>query len=211
MSTNHLRDLTNAWQTILMFGLLGIVLSLVISFVQPLRYASTAKLLILQNIGTQVDAYTASRSEERIAENLSTIIYTSTFFDQVMNSGFDIDEEAFPTDDVRRRRVWKKTVSATVARGSGLLTISAYHQDIKQAEQIVRAVAFVLTDRVSEFTSGGNTQVRLIDAPLNSRWPVKPNIIANFLSGFFLAMFVGVGYVLLQSERLRKRHQFVHE
>ena len=90
MSSNHLRDLTNAWQTIIMFGLLGLVLSLVISFVQPLRYASTARLLILQNIGIQVDAYTASRSEERVAENLSTIIYTSTFFDQVMDSGFDM-------------------------------------------------------------------------------------------------------------------------
>jgi len=211
MPSNHLRDLTNAWQTIIMFGLLGLVLSLVISFVQPLRYASTARLLILQNIGTQVDAYTASRSEERIAENLSTIIYTSTFFDQVMESGFDIDEDVFPFDDVRRRRVWRKTVSATVSRGSGLLSISAYHQDIKQAEQIVRAVAFVLTNRVGEFTSGGNVQVRLIDAPLNSRWPVKPNVLANLLSGFFLAGFVGIGYVLLQSERLRKRHQFVHE
>jgi capsular polysaccharide biosynthesis protein len=211
MSTNHLRDLTNAWQTILMFGLLGLVLSLVISFVQPLRYGSTARLLILQNIGSQVDAYTASRSEERIAENLSTIIYTSTFFDQVMETGFDIDENFFPTDGVKRRRAWQKTVEATVSRGSGLLTISAYHQDIKQAEQIIRAVAFVLTNRVSEFTSGGSVQVRLIDAPLNSRWPVKPNILANIFSGFFLAGFVGVGYVLLQSERLRKRHQFVHE
>jgi len=211
MPSNHLRDLTNAWQTIIMFGLLGLVLSLVISFVQPLRYASTARLLILQNIGTQVDAYTASRSEERIAENLSTIIYTSTFFDQVMDSGFDIDEDVFPTGDVQSRRAWRKTVSATVSRGSGLLSISAYHQDIKQAEQIVRAVAFVLTNRVGEFTSGGNVQVRLIDAPLNSRWPVKPNVLANMLSGFFLAGFVGIGYVLLQSERLRKRHQFVHE
>ena len=94
-----------------------------------------------------------------------------------------------------------------MSRGSGLLTISAYHQDIRQAEQIVRAVAFVLTDRVGEFTSGGNVQVRLIDAPLNSRWPVRPNVPANMLSGFFLAAFVGIGYVLVQSERVRRRHQ----
>lgn len=207
MSTNHLRDLSVGWQTIVMFGLLGLVLSLIVSFVQPLQYASTARLLILQNIGLSVDAYTASRSEERIAENLSTIVYTSTFFDQVMNAGFDIDEDAFPVDSVKRRRLWRKTVSATVSRGSGLLSISAYHQDVRQAEQIVRAVAFVLTDRVGEFTSGGNVQVRLIDAPLNSRWPVRPNILANIFSGFFLAGFVGVAYVLLQSEKIRRRHQ----
>lgn len=207
MPTNHLKDLSNGWQSIVLFGLLGLMISLIISFVQPLKYASTARLLILQNIGTSVDAYTASRSEERIAENLATIVYTSTFFDQVMSAGFDIDAGAFPGDATKQRKAWRRTVSATVARGSGLLTISAYHQDVRQAEQIVRAVAFVLTNRVGEFTSGGNVQVRLIDAPLNSRWPVRPNILANMLSGFFLAGFVGVGYVMVQSERIRRRHQ----
>lgn len=207
MSTYPLKDLSTGWQTIVMFGLLGLVLSMVISFVQPLQYGSTARLLILQNIGSSIDAYTASRSEERIAENLSTIIYTSTFFDQVMNAGFQIDKEAFPIDPVLRRRVWRKTISATVSRGSGLMSISAYHQNVRDAEQIVRAVAFVLTDRVGEFTTGGNVQVRLIDAPLNSRWPVRPNIPANTLSGVFLGGFVGVAYVLLQSDKIRRRHQ----
>lgn len=190
-----------------MFGLLGLVLSLIISFVQPLEYSSTARLLILQNVGSGVDAYTASRSEERIAENLSTIVYTSTFFEQVMDSGFDVDDGAFPRDDSKRRRAWRRTVSATVARGSGLLTLRAFHQDVRQAEQIVRAVAFVLTDRVGEFTSGGNVQVRLIDAPLNSLWPVRPNVLANLVSGFVLAGFVGVAYVMLESEKIRRRHQ----
>lgn len=209
MPRNHLHDLAIGWQTIIMFGLLGLVISLIVSFVQPLKYASTARLLILQNIGSSVDAYTASRSEERIAENLATIVYTSTFFDQVMNAGFDIEEESFPAEGSKRRRTWRKTVSATVSRGTGLLTITAYHQDVRQAEQIVRAVAFVLTDRVGEFTSGGNVQVRLIDAPLNSRWPVKPNVLANIFSGFFLASFIGIGYVLIQSERIKRRHQLV--
>ncbi len=210
MPRNHLKDLFTGWQSILMFGLLGLVLSLVVSFVQPLRYASSARLLILQNVGASVDAYTASRSEERIADNLSTIIYTSTFFDEVLNAGFKIDKDVFPQDDTSARRAWKKTVDATVSRGSGLLTITAYHPDVRQAEQIVRAVAFVLTDRVSEFTSGDNIKVRLIDAPLNSRWPVKPNIPANTASGFFLGAFVGMAYVMVQTERLRRRHQLVH-
>jgi len=207
MSRNHFRDLSAGWQTIVMFGLLGLVFALVLAFVQPLRYGSTARLLIMQNIGTSTDAFTASRSEERIAENLSTIIYTSTFFDQVLNAGFEINRDIFPSDDVKARRAWRRTVDATVARGSGLLTISAYHQDIRQAEQIVRAVAFVLTDRVAEFTSGNNVRVRIIDTPLNSRWPVKPNIPANIFSGFFLGAFMGIAYVMLQTERLRRRHQ----
>lgn len=208
---NYIRDIFHNWHTIAMFGLLGLVLALIISFVQPLRYSSTARMLILQDVGSGVDAYTASRSEERIADNLSTLIYTSTFFDQVMSAGFSIDDSGFPEDPSKRRKEWGRTVTATVARGSGLLTVSAFHRDVTQAEQLVRAIAFVLTDRVGEYTSGGDVTVSLVDEPLNSRWPVKPNVLLNLLSGFVLGGFVGVSYVLLQTERIRRRHQFVHE
>lgn len=209
-SINYTKDIFEGWQTILMFGLLGVVLALIISFIQPLKYSSTARMLILQS-GGPVDAYTASRSEERIAENLSTIVYTSTFFDQVMKAGFNINKDIFPVDPNKRRRVWAKTVTARVSRGTGLLTVIAHHQDVSQAEQIVRAVTFVLIDRVGEYTSGGYVQARLVDDPLNSRWPTKPNIFANVFSGFFLGLFIGGEYVLVQLERIRKRHQIIHE
>jgi capsular polysaccharide biosynthesis protein len=208
---NYSTMLWHGWQTIIMFALLGLVMALIISFVQPLKYSSTVRLLVLQDVGTSVDAYTASRSEERIAENLSTVIYTTTFFNQVMEAGFSIDETQFPEEDYKKRREWGKTVAATVARGTGMLNVSSYHTDVVQAEQIVQAVAFVLTQNVSEYTSGGNIDVRLIDAPLNSRWPVKPNIFANIFSGLVLGGLVGVGYVLLQAERIRRRHRLVHE
>lgn len=206
---NYIRDITNQWHAVVMFGLLALVLALIISFVQPLKYSSTVRLLILQDVGSGVDAYTASRAEERIADNLSTIVYTSTFYDQVMGAGFSIDQNAFPKDAYKIRKAWGKMVKATVARGSGLLSVTVYHSDVNQAEQIVNAIANVFTQRVGEYTSGGAVSVRLVDEPLNSRWPVKPNIIANILSGFVLGGFAGVGYVLLQAERLRKRHQFI--
>lgn len=169
------------------------------------------RLLVLQDLGVSTDAYTASRSEERIAENLSTLVYTSTFFDQVVTSGFQIDTSTFPKDDRKRRKEWSKTVDATVTHGTGLLTITAYDTDVFQAEQLVRAVAFVLTDHAKDYTSGGGVQVRLVDAPLNSRWPVKPNILANVISGLFLGVLAGGLYVLVEGEKIRRRHQFIHE
>lgn len=209
-TTIYTRQLSRAWHTIVLFGMAGLLLALVVSFIQPLKYSSSVRLLVLQQGSDNLDAFTASRSEERLAENLATIIYTTTFFDQVLTSGFDIDPALFPESDRKRRKAWEKTIDATVARGTGLLTISSYHQDIAQAEQIARAVSFVLGGQAGEFTSG-RTQVRLIDAPLNSRWPVKPNILTNIVSGFFLGIFVGVAYVLWHIERLRTRHQLIHE
>lgn len=209
-TTNYTTQIARSWYSIAMFGVAGLILALIVSFVQPLKYSSTVRLLILQEGAGSLDAFTVSRSEERLAENLATIVYTTTFFDQVLSSGFDINPALFPEEDRKRRKAWAKTLSTTVARGTGLLTIGAYHQDVNQAEQIARAVAFVLSQRAGEFTSG-QTQVRLIDAPLNSRWPVKPNVINNAISGFALGIFVGIGYVIWQLERLRRKHQLIHE
>lgn len=202
--------LLHGWTSILMFAVVGFVLALIVSFLQPLRYSSTARLLILEDVGT-TDAYTASRSIERIAENLATVVYTTSFYDEVMGAGFDIDKNVFSSEDYKQRREWSKMVSATVARGSGLLTIAVYHQDIAEAEQIVKAISFVLTQQAGTYTSGGNIEVRLVDAPLNSRWPAKPNIPANAFSGLVLGGLVGVGFLLLRAERIRRRHQLVHE
>lgn len=198
-------------RTIGAFALLGLVVALLVSLLQPLKYSSTVRLLVRQDIGTAVDAYTASRSEERIAEDLATVVYTTTFFDDVINAGFSIDGTYFPEADYKRRREWSRTLDATVTRGSGFMTVSAYHTDVEQAEQVVRAVAFVLTQNAGDYTSGSNITVKLIDAPLNSRWPVRPNLLANGLSGLVLGGLFGIGFVLVQYEKLRRRHQLIHE
>ncbi len=208
---SYASTLLRGWEYVALFALAGLILSVGVSFVEPMKYSSTVRLLVMQDVGASVDAFTASRSEERIAENLATIVYTTTFFDRVLDAGFAIDARYFPTQDNRRRRAWTRTVTPTVSRGSGILTVTAFHPDVRQAELIAQAVGFVLRERVGEYTSGGNVQVRLIDAPLNSRWPVRPNFVANGLSGFFLGGFVGAGYVLLRAERVRRRHQLLHE
>jgi capsular polysaccharide biosynthesis protein len=128
-----------------------------------------------------------------------------------MDAGFAIDEDYFPEDDYKRRKEWEKTVSTTVARGTGLLTIKVYHEDVEQAEQIAHAVSFVLTNEGWTYTSGSNSTIRLVDEPLNSRWPVRPNIPANAFAGLVLGGLLGVAYVLLQTERVRRRHQLIDE
>jgi capsular polysaccharide biosynthesis protein len=208
---NYAAVFADRWKTILSFAVLGVALAMVVSFVQPLRYSSTVRLLVLQDVGSAVDAYTASRSEERIADNLSTYVHTTTFFDAVINSGFSIRGDYFPKQDAKRRREWSRAVDVSVARGSGLMTVTAYHPDASQAEQLARAVSFILTENAGQYTSGGNVKVRLIDAPLNSRWPVKPNIPANAVSGFVLGGLVGGLFVITGYEKIRRRHQLSRE
>lgn len=215
MSKTSSKIIMHGWRTIIGFAFLGLVIALLASFLQPLRYSSTVRLLILQKNTETLDAYTASRSTERLAENLSTIIYTTSFFNQVMSAGFDIDQDVFPSREDKKRKTWGKMVSSSVSRGNGLLTISVYHTDVNQAQQIVNAVAYVLAQNAAGYlsgdVSGDDVIVREVDSALNSRWPARPNIPANAFSGLVLGGLAGVGYLLLQEERIKRRHQLVEE
>lgn len=211
MAKNHSTVLVRGWAKIVSMAFVGLVIALPVSFLQPLKYSSTVRLLILQENATSLDAYTASRSVERLAENLSTIVYTTSFFNQVMSAGFDIDQSIFPDREDKKRKTWEKMVSASVSRGNGLLSLVAYHVDVDQAEQIVNAMSYILTQQATSYLSGGDISVRVVDTPLNSRWPTRPNIPANAFSGLVLGGLAGVGYVLLQAERVRRRHQLIDE
>lgn len=210
MATSYHAFVRFGWRTIFFSAVLGLILAVLLSFFQPLRYRSAVRVLITQNVGI-VDAYTASRSSERIADDIATLIHTTSFYDAVMSAGFNIRQNYFPNDELRRRKLWKRTVQATVLRGTGLLEVDVYHTSVDQAEQIVRAIAFVLTTRGADFVSGGGLYVRLVDEPLNSRFPVKPNIPINAFTGFVLGGLCGVALVSLNAERLKRRHQLIHE
>lgn len=200
----------HGWRTILLVAVLGLIFAVILSFFQPLKYRSTTRLLISQNVGI-VDAYTASRSSERIADDIATLVHTSSFYNAVMDSGFNIRRNYFPTDELKRRKLWNKTIQPTVLRGTGLLEINVFHTSVDQAEQIARAVSFVLTTQAGDFASGGGIGVRQVDEPLNTRFPVKPNIPVNAFMGLVLGGLAGFALVMINIERLKRRHQLIHE
>jgi capsular polysaccharide biosynthesis protein len=206
----HLTPLLSGWPTILFLSGLGMLLAILLSFLPSLEYSSTTRLLITQQLGA-VDAYTAGRSAERIAEDLSNAVYTSTFYDSVLAEEHSIDLAFFPEDELKRRKKWDRAVNTSVSRSTGLLTIRAYHPDPVQANAIASIVASVLVEEGWTYTSGGNVTIQVVDEAVNSRFPVRPNIFVNGFSGLILGGLAGVGYLLIQSERVKRRHQLVHE
>ena len=71
------------WKTVAVSAVITMALAAALSFVRPLEYSSTMRLLIIQQSGVNLDPYTAIRSAETIATNLSQVIYTSVFYDNV--------------------------------------------------------------------------------------------------------------------------------
>ncbi|MEA3248964.1 MAG: hypothetical protein U9Q03_01245 [Patescibacteria group bacterium] len=198
---NYTDSIRRGWKKIALFAVATAAFAAAVSFAFPLRYGSTMRLLMIQSELSAVDPYTAIKAQERVSDNLAQILYTTDFYDKVMGAQFNVDEEYFAGDERRQRRRWKDAISTLVLRGSGMLDVTVYHTDPDQAEQISRAIAFVLTTEGWEYIGGGDLQVRVVDEPLVSRWPVRPNVPTNAFMGLVLGGIAGSGYVLTRDRR----------
>ena len=196
------------WRTIAVSAALVMVAAAALSFVRPLEYSSTMRLLIIQKAGVNLDPYTAIRSAERIADNLSQVIYTSVFYDKVTTAGFDIDRSYFDPVESKRRQQWARMVSTQVTHETGFLQISVYHKDKEQASEIARAVAFVLTTEGNQFIGGRDLEIRLVDTPLQSRFPVRPNVPLNAFLGAVIGVILSSLYLVVGEARRHRKVVF---
>ena len=197
--------LLKRWREILAFGVVAAAFGVGISLFFPLKYSATMRLLIIQKQLAQSDPYTAIKASEGIADNLGQIIYTTSFFDKVSTAKeYKIDWSVLPTDERKKRKAWAKTVDTQVVRGSGLLQVAVYHKNKDQAVEIARDIAYTLTTEGWQYVGGGDLQVKLVDDPLISRFPVKPNVPVNAVTGFVLGLIAGAGYVMIT----RKKEMF---
>ena len=193
--------LLKGWKKILLFAIVTAIFGVGLSFLLPLQYSSSMRLLIIQKNLSQQDPYTAIKASESISDNLGQIIYTTSFFDKLMVTKFNIDQSVFNSDERKKRDQWRQMIDTQVVRGSGMLVVTVYHTDPDQATQIARAIAFVITREGSGYVGGGDLNVQLVDDPLQSRYPVRPNIPVNAFMGFVLGIIVGTGYVFIVARR----------
>lgn len=188
------------WQIIAAVTLSVIVLSLVLSLIQPLEYSSKVELLIIQKQTMAMDAYAAARASEKLASNLSLVIKTKSFFDKVIKSDFGIQINNFPTEEKKLRRVWQKKVSTRILPETSLLKLEVFDKDKKEANKIAGAIAYVLVNDSKEYHGGGqDVMIKVVNAPLSSDYPVKPNIILNTISGLVVGLVLSLGWVFYKT------------
>ncbi len=203
------QQLREHWNIILTCALIGAVLGLVGSLVRPLEYSSTLSLLIVPKNVSAVDPYTALRSIDRIADSLSQVVMTTTFFDKVMARSKAIDVSQFGTDEIKKRKKWRRTISVSVNRGTGLMRLTAYHMKAAQARTLVESVADVLMAEGWQYV-GGDLEIKLVDTALESRFPVRPSIPAMMASGAFAGTLLGFLYVFKRSTSHKKNVFGIH-
>lgn len=184
------------------------LLAVALSFTQPLKYSASIRLQITQRAAFTLDPYTAIRSTELIGENLAQLIGTSSFLDRVLQTGYKIDQRYFALTETRRRKLWAKTAEAQQVRGKGFLDVSVFHPNREEALKIVAAISFLVSTQGSDYV-GRDIVVRLVDAPLASRFPVRPNIPANALTGALFGTVLGSGWVWVEHRRQRHHGHLV--
>lgn len=185
-------------QTIISLTILFLVLTALFTAVQPMKYGSSEKMLVVQNFPSGGDAYSFSKSNEYLSNLLAEVVTSNSFFDKVMDSGFKIDKTYFDGTTKQKMKKWSKTVEAKAVNDSGIIEITTYHTDRSQAEQLALAVAYTMKTSHQYYHGGGNDVIiKIIDEPITSNWPVKPNAILNLSLALVFGLVFSLCYIYL--------------
>jgi capsular polysaccharide biosynthesis protein len=196
------------WEIVALIMGVAVVLALIVSLLQPFQYSATTKMLIIQKQEKNLDAYTATKSAERIANNLASIIFTSSFYNEVIDSNPDIAAKFLP-DSTERRKAWKKNVQATVIPETGILQIQVFDVDRNYASQVVKTISYVLINKGGEYHGGGTeVSIKIVDDVFISKYPVRPNIILNGSLALLIGFLLGSAYIILsEAKRIKKDYE----
>lgn len=182
------------------FGIIAlfIVLGAGVIVFQRFKYSSKSQLLVVQEYDRSVDAYTASKSNEYLSSVLANVVISNSFYTKVMESGFDINQGYFGDNNKDQMKEWERTVTAKSINDSGIISIVVYHTDRSQAEKINRAINHVLmTQSTAYHGSGDAVKIRLIDQPITSNFPVKPNIFLTIGLAIAFGFVTSLIYIYL--------------
>lgn len=193
----------NHWVSILVVTLLTFVVSVVVTLLQPMEYRSTFTMLLIEK-DANLDGYAAAKSAERLSLSLGQIIPTASFADKVAGQLQDTpalkDNPLIFGDEQQRRELWRRQVETRVFPDVGQVKVSVYQTDRPQAEAIANALSVSLLALGGDYLGGGKEVVfKIVEYPLTTKHPVRPNIPVNLLAGLLLGLGASLAYHFLRS------------
>jgi capsular polysaccharide biosynthesis protein len=201
---SYSKSIQKNWEIVALITGIAVVATLVIAVVSPFQYQATSKVLIIQNQLANLDAYTSTKSAEKIGQNLSEVVSSTTFYNEVIKANPRVAME-FSSDEVQRRKEWKKDVEASIVPETGILEISAYNTDKRISAEMAQTVTAVLISKGREYHGGGDTvTMQIIDDVYVGKYPVRPNLPLNLAFALVLGLVAGSVFVVLQEAREAK-------
>ena len=195
MPISYLKLIKHEWRTVFVITGAALALSLILSLVQPFQYSAKTRILVIPP-SAGMDTYSALKSAEAIGQNISQIIYTTSFFDKVIQEGKDI-QNIWSSAESKKRKQWQNMIKTEVIYGTGFVDITVYHKDKNQASLIASTVADVLSKEGRNYFGMPGLQITMVSSPLLSNYPVKPNLLLNIFMGLFLGLIAGIAFTIL--------------
>jgi len=188
-------------QSIIWWWLVGLLaVAALFSFTQPLKYLAKSQLLVVPNYHQAGDPYQISRTNEYLSTLLSQVIYSSSFFETTIKPEYRIDTAYFGDTLKKRLSTWRKTINVKPVQDYGIISIKVYHPDKDQADKIVQAIHYSLITNGNYYHGLGNeVTIKVIDEPVVSNWPVKPNLPLNFGVAILLGIVLGLIHIYIIS------------
>jgi capsular polysaccharide biosynthesis protein len=193
--------LKQSWEIVALITAIVVVLVLIVCLLQPFQYSAETKILIIQKQEGNLDAYTATKSAERIAKNLVNIVYTSAFYNEVKKANSTITDK-FSLDANERKQEWEKNVKVDVTPETGILELHVYDVDRTFASKLVQTIAYVLVDKGAEYHGGGSdVEIKVVDEVFISKYPVRPNLVVNAGLSLIIGFILGISFVILKEAK----------
>jgi capsular polysaccharide biosynthesis protein len=176
-----------------------LVIAALFTFLQPLKYKAENKILIEQNIN-KIDPYNIAKINDYYSSLIKEVVLSDTFFVQILNNNSKIDKNYFNVDTKKQTKLWQETVAVEFSE-AGTLKLKAYHPNPAQAKEILQTINNLLVNKNSNFeTIDKSIEIKNINQIFISDYPVKPNIIKNFIFALILGFITTLLYIYYLTE-----------
>lgn len=186
-------------QTIFTLILVIVMLAIVFSLAQTMKYTVKSRLLVVQNSSNN-DAYTLSKSNEYLGNLFAEVVYSSSFYDRVIASQYYINNDYFSGSYNQQIEKWQKTVQTKTKGDTGIVEIYVYHPQTTEANKIALAINDILINSNQDYQGGQNIKISIIDQPMTSSYPNKPNLPYNVAAALFGSFVISLFYIYIFPE-----------
>lgn len=178
------------------------IIGLYINFLLPKRFEAQTKILLVQENASNIDTYTAIRGAEQAANTLKHIVNSPAVLSRILSQNPEIEENYFKTNPQKRAKQWQKLTKTKLVPNTGILTISTYHPNPKQAQKIAEGlISLIKENNEAYFGQKNNLQLTVLEQPSVGSSYAQPNALVNTFLGFLIGIGISAGLVYFYPEK----------
>jgi len=182
-------------------GILVSVLAVLSLFLFNPRYEVRTDFLVSQEEVASKDYYTLARSSEYIGKILGEVSSSERFISAVVDTG-KISPEFLPFDKKKRIEAWQKMMKMSQELDLGILHVTVFSNDPKEALRVSQAVAQVLIEKNGALlgTADKNIPMSILSGPITEGNPSGNEIMLVAIAGFVFGIVLSFLVIFLKQE-----------